>query len=684
MHAITQSNILLAKHLEQIKGGRFPIEVLSRGKDAEENKKLWTTVTDKIKEAGVSVNICTPSTSDTDKLVQNKVGTIARDTSKGPFVDEWKKIFSEDCKDVEDVDVSNALSTYAFSVKDESELRAMRTASKACVALMNPYFLDEMSNILDAEKKVKHSALADKVDKKLDDDKFWKTVQLPSKAKLPADLDPTQLDWILGPAIQSGGKFDLRFASDANDDNLHPGIIVAAMGLRYKSYCSSIARTYLVDPNKSQENNYKLLYQIHNTVVKEIRDGVTVKDVYAKALSIVKSKAPEMEKHFLKNVGWGVGLENRDSTLVLNGKNQRTLKDGMTLIIQTGFQDIENPQPQDKNSKTYSLVLNDTLRVTTAEPVVFTAEAPTSADANSFFFKDDEEEQPTPKKEKRDSRVGAVATKNITSSRLRSERNTQVDETADTKRREHQKQLAAKKQKEGLVRFAESTSGKDGVEVKKFKRFESYKREDQLPLRVKNMEIIVDTKSGTVVLPIMGRPVPFHINTIKNASKSDENDFSFLRINFLSPGQGVGRKDDQPFEDASAHFVRSLTFRSEDGRRYEEIATQISNLKRDAVKKEQEKKDMEDVVEQDKLSEIRSKCYRQTHMIYLLTVVVDRSPPGCPGQRLYSPCDGRQACSWQGRNPSERYPLSVATQCSAPRRYFVLKRQALVLPAVPA
>ena len=60
----------------------------------------------------------------------------------------------------------------------------MRTSSKACVALMHPYFLDEMSDILDQEKKVKHSALADKVEKKLDDEKFWKTVELPNKQKL--------------------------------------------------------------------------------------------------------------------------------------------------------------------------------------------------------------------------------------------------------------------------------------------------------------------------------------------------------------------------------------------------------------------------------------------------------------------------------------------------------------------
>ncbi|KAG5918249.1 FACT complex subunit spt16 [Claviceps capensis] len=599
-----------AKHLEQLKGGRFPIEVLVRGKDAAENEQLFVTIADKIKAAG------------------EKVGTIVKDTSKGPFVDEWNKVFSDKCKDVETVDITPALSTHAFSIKDENELRAMRTASKACVALMTPYFLDEMSNILDSEKKVTHSQLAEKVDRKLDDTKFWKTVELPNKGKLPSDFDAGQLDWILGPAIQSGGKYDLRFASDANNENLHAGIIIAGMGLRYKSYCSMIARTYLVDPNKAQESNYKLLHMIHNNILKEIQDGMTAKEVYLKALNLIKVKKPEMEKHFLKNVGWGIGLENRDPTLVLNAKNNRVLKDGMTLIIHTGFQDIDNPQPQDKNSKVYSLVLTDTIRVTTSEPVVFTAESPTSADANSFFFKDDEEAEPAPRKEKKDSRVGAVATKNITSTRLRSERSNQVDEGAEQKRKEHQKELAHKKQKEGLARFAEATGGKNGAEVKKFKRFESYKRDNQLPLKVKNLEVVVDSRNSTVILPILGRPVPFHINTIKNASKSDENDFSFLRINFLSPGQGVVRKDDQPFEDASAHFVRSLTFRSADGERYSEIAAQISNMKRDAVKKEQEKKDMEDVVEQDKLVEIRNRRPAVLDNVYIRPAMEGKRVPG--------------------------------------------------------
>ncbi|KXX79278.1 FACT complex subunit ctc-2, partial [Madurella mycetomatis] len=599
-----------AKYLDQIKGGRHPVEVLVRGKDSAENEKLFVKIADAIKAAG------------------KKVGVLTKDTSKGPFIDEWKKIFAENCKDVEETDIAQALSAGAFSVKDEAELRAMRTSSKACVALLTPYFLDEMSDILDQDKKIKHSALADKVYYKIEDAKFWKTVELPNRQKLPADFDPLQLDWILGPIVQSGGKFDLKWQSDSNNDPLHPGIIIAAMGLRYKSYCSQIARTFMVDPNKSQESNYKFLLAVHNMILKEIRDGVLVKDVYTKVYNLIRSKKPELEKHFLKNVGYGIGLESKDPTLVLNAKNTRTLRDGMTLCITTGFSDIQNPDPQDKNSKVYSLVLTDTIRVTPAEPVVFTGDAPVDADATSFFFKDEEEAQPTPKKEKKDSRVGAVATKNITSTRLRSERNTAPDEDADKRRREHQKELAAKKQKEGLVKYAESTADKNGVEVKKFKRFDSYKRDNQFPSKVRDMGIVIDPKNATIVLPVMGRPVPFHINTIKNASKSDEGEWSFLRINFLSPGQGVGRKDEQPFEDASAHFVRSLTFRSTDSDRYADIANQISNLKREAVKKEQEKKDMEDVVEQDKLVEIRNRRPAVLDNVFIRPAMEGKRVPG--------------------------------------------------------
>lgn len=54
----------------------------------------------------------------------------------------------------------------------------------------------------------------------------------------------------------------------------------------------------------------------------------------------------------------------------------------------------------------------------------------------------------------------------------------------------------------------------------------------------------MDRKAQTVILPIHGFAVPFHINTIKNTSKSDEGEYTYLRINFQTPGQLAGKKED--------------------------------------------------------------------------------------------------------------------------------------------
>ena len=54
--------------------------------------------------------------------MKKKVGIIAKDTSAGPFADEWKKTFGDISKEIEEIDISVALSSAAFAVKDENEL----------------------------------------------------------------------------------------------------------------------------------------------------------------------------------------------------------------------------------------------------------------------------------------------------------------------------------------------------------------------------------------------------------------------------------------------------------------------------------------------------------------------------------------------------------------------------------
>ncbi|KAH8422951.1 chromatin-remodeling protein SPT16 [Aspergillus melleus] len=593
-----------AKHLEPLKGGKIPVEILLTSKDLEEKTKSFEKCLEAIKSSG------------------KKVGVLPKDTTTGPFAEDWKRAFANITQDVEEVDISPALSAAAFSVKDTDELVSIRNASRACSGIMSDYFVDEMSRLLDEEKQMTHKALSARLDAKIDDSKFFNKL-----AKLPAEFDSQQIDWAYGPVVQSGGKYDLRLTALPDNYNLRPGIIIAGFGIRYKIYSSIIARTYLVDPTKSQEANYALLLNIHETILKDVRDGIVAKDLFNKALGLIRTKKPDLESHFVKSVGAGIGIELRDANMVLNGKNSRVLKSGMTLSISVGLTDVKEPDAKDESNSLYSMVITETVRVGENGPHVFTKDAGIDMDSVSFYFGDEEDNQ-KPVKEKKEVKSSSIASRNVTRTKLRAERPTQVNEGAEARRREHQKELASKKTKEGLDRFTGTTGDDNGVTQKKFKRFESYKRDNQLPAKIKDLIVYVDQKASTVIVPIMGRPVPFHINTIKNASKSDEGEYAYLRINFLSPGQGVGRKDDQPFEDLSAHFLRNLTLRSKDNNRLAQIAQDITELRKNALRREQEKKEMEDVVEQDKLIEIRNRRPVKLPDVYLRPPLDGKRVPG--------------------------------------------------------
>lgn len=594
-----------AKHLQNLKDGKVPVEILPiDAKKPETRSEAFSKCIEIIKSAG------------------KKVGGLPKIETTGPFADEWKKVFSEASKDVEEVDISVGLSQ-SMAIKDEEELKAIRTGAKAASAVISDYWVEEMAEVLDNAKKVTHTSLATRINAKIDDQKFFKKL-----SKAYPDFDNQNLDWAFGPFVQSGGQYDLKLTAQSNNDNLHSGCIVAGLGFRYRTYGSVVGRTYLIDPSKSQTANYKILLAAHEAAIRAAKEGATCKDVYNAALGVIKARKPDLEKSFPKNIGAAVGIELKDANLTLSGKNGRALKDGMTFSIITSLADLTNDKSQDKKGSTYSLLLMDTIRVSRSESVVFTKDASTDLDSIEFYFKDDEEDV-KPKQEKKKAGASAIVTSNIKSSRTRGANRTDTKkEEEDVRRREHQKELAEKKQREGMDRFSEATGALNGEDEKKFKKFESYKRDSQLPTRIKDMIVWVDVKALTVILPIMGRPVPFHINTIKNVSKSDEGEYTHLRFNFLSPGQGVGRKDDQPFEDPQAHFIRSLTVRSKDQDRLADVAGQITDLRKAATRKEQEKKDLEDVVEQEKLVEIRNRRPVRLPDVYLRPAQDGKRVPG--------------------------------------------------------
>ena len=186
-----------------------------------------------------------------------------------------------------------------------------------------------------------------------------------------------------------------------------------------------------------------------------------------------------------------------------------------------------------------------------------------------FFLTGESEDEKPQKSERKKASTqpranGSPAKKTAGTKVLRNNRRAAQDEvhqTAAAKLAEHQRELHEKLQAEGLAKYSEEGGGTK-KEEKGWKKFQSYKGDGALPpdidkLRVISIaplcpdsaliaayQIVVDRKALTIILPIYGYAVPFHINTIKNVSKNDEGDYTYLRINFQTPGQLAGKKED--------------------------------------------------------------------------------------------------------------------------------------------
>jgi len=68
----------------------------------------------------------------------------------------------------------------------------------------------------------------------------------------------------------------------------------STFGVRYKSYCSNIARTFLVDPSEKIQAMYELLVDAEEHILSELKDGAKMSDVYNSTIEMVKKEKPEL------------------------------------------------------------------------------------------------------------------------------------------------------------------------------------------------------------------------------------------------------------------------------------------------------------------------------------------------------------------------------------------------------
>ncbi|CAG0881437.1 unnamed protein product [Darwinula stevensoni] len=556
-----------------------------------------------------SVRLLTRDKTDKDKANFSKLleamkasykgktlGTFLKDKFSSEFMDAWRAVLQKE--GLNKVDISSQIA-YILAQKEDNELNTMKKACQVSMDVFNKYLKDNIMEIIDADRKVKHSKLGEGVDHAMGDKKYI------------SGVDISQVDSCYPAIIQSGGAYSLKYSSLSDSNHLHFGAIVCCLGARYKSYCSNIARTLMVNPTEEMQKNYEFLLEVEEKLLEALKPNTKLNEAYMSVVDFVKKERPDLVDKLVKNLGFVIGIEFRDASLLISPKSSAKIQKGMTFNVHIGFSDLENKDApkDDPKAKKYALMVADTVVAQEEGPAVLFTTSKKKLKNVSIVLKeedDDDDEEEADKENKQESEIlGRGHRTAVIESKLRQE------QSAEEKRKQHQRELALKLNEVARARLSQQTGQATQEKVRKSNI--SYKSASNMPkeTEIKELKIYVDRRYETVILPIFGIPTAFHISTIRNISQSVEGDYMYLRINFFHPGAALGKNEGAMFPQPSATFLKEITYRSPNTKEPGELAAPSSNLNaafrliKDVQKhfrtREQEEREKEDLVKQDTL-----------------------------------------------------------------------------------
>ncbi|XP_060679014.1 FACT complex subunit SPT16, partial [Hemiscyllium ocellatum] len=333
--------------------------------------------------------------------------------------------------------------------------------------------------------------------------------------------------------------------------------------------------------------------------------GVKICDVYQTVMAFVKREKPDLLAKITKNLGFAMGIEFREASLVINTKNQYRLKKGMMFSINLGFSNMENKEGKNPEEKIYALFIGDTVQINEEGPASVITTVKKKIKNVGIFLKNEDEDEDEEMKDEAEDLLGRGGKANLLTERTRNEM------TSEEKRRSHQRELAHQLNEEAKRRLTENRGEQQTQRARKSR--DSYKNPSQMPKEpdIRSLKIYIDKKYETVILPVFGIATPFHIATIKNISTSVEGDYTYLRINFYCPGSALGRNEGNLFPNPEATFVKEITYRASNLKVPGEQQVPATNLQngfriiKEVQKRyktrEAEEKEKEGIVKQDSL-----------------------------------------------------------------------------------
>lgn len=157
-----------------------------------------------------------------------------------------------------------------------------------------------------------------------------------------------------------------------------------------------------------------------------------------------------------------------------------------------------------------------------------------------------------------------------------------LNDTNEMRRRVRQKELMQSRIEEALEKYTSEGPVSSVSTTTKKNIIESYRNESYIPKDL-GQRIYVDKKNDTLLLPINGFSVPIHFSNIKTISKTDEGEFSFIRINLnvLSRANIPERLLAQT--DNNILAIKSVTLKATDSLHFQEVVKSVNDFRKELI-----------------------------------------------------------------------------------------------------
>lgn len=296
--------------------------------------------------------------------------------------------------------------------------------------------------------------------------------------------------------------------------------------------------------------------RIHDGIIRNLVRGATVSNVVKKAKKRLRRVFGEYVK-VPTSFGHCIGLRAQETAFSLTTDNMNQLTEDMVLFVYTTIEDVPLKTPDRTSSapinqlQKYALILGDTVHVTTNPGRILSSTVP--ADLSEVIYDINYEDEQTSDEEAELADFDNVGRIRGHSARLLLRKDSDEAHAADVLRaQQHQIKLHEEKAEEAKRSLADAEYQKQAQDPE-VERFTSYKTPMDLPNKciAGKQQIVVDKPNESVLVPMMGTVAPFHFDTIKSVSVSEEGEKTSLHFNLYAPCRKLGK-------DCPARMVKQL------------------------------------------------------------------------------------------------------------------------------